>query len=296
MKNMILTLIGRNLKIYFRDRVAVFFSMLSVIIVIGLFFVFLSQTLIDAITESISSISKEKISYLVNSWILGGLLSMTTLTSVLGGYGSMVSDRENNIVMGFKVSPIKAWVYPFANVMSSFIIGVIISTATLIIYSVCIHFTSRYILPIEIFFLSFAMILFSSLVNSFMLGCLCSFFKSSSAFSAASILTGTIIGFINGLYVPLGNLNKNIVSVLSAFPSLHIATIFREIITSSAINEAFANSPIEAIQEYSVKYGIVLKFNETQIIAPISIAYATILGLIGLGIMILNIRSKNRET
>lgn len=292
---MLKTLISRNLKLYFRDKAALFFSLLSVIIVIGLFVIFLAQIQIDSITETATNISKDKIAYLVHSWILGGLLSVTTVTSVLGGYGSMVGDKEKKIIMGFKSAPIKAWVYPFVNVISSFIIGVVISTVSLTIYTACIYFISGYILTMKIILLAFMTILFSSLINSFILGCLCSFMKTISAFSALSILIGTIIGFINGLYVPLGSLNQIIVSTLSIFPSLHMATLFREITTSVAINEVFANVPKHVLQDYSLKYGIILKFGNMKINVPVSLIYVATVGIIGLVLMIINIRRKTKE-
>ena len=40
---MILNLVKRNLKLYFRDKVSVFFSLLGVFIIIGLYVIFLER-------------------------------------------------------------------------------------------------------------------------------------------------------------------------------------------------------------------------------------------------------------
>lgn len=291
---MILQLISRNLKIYFRDRASVFFSMLSVFIVIGLFVLFLARIQTDAILAVTSEVSEKKISYLVNSWTLGGLLSITTITGVLGGYGVMINDRENKIIMSFKSAPIKSFVYPFVNVISSFIIGVIISVSTLIVYSICIYFSTGYFLTIKTFLLSFVLILFSSLINSFILGFVCSYLKSRSSFTSISILIGTITGFVNGVYVPIGSLNENIATALSVFPSLQIASIFRKITTEDAINRVFSNAPEAIIKEYTYNYGVILNFGETTLSTPISILYCIIIGLLCLLLMIWNVQKKDK--
>lgn len=292
---MILQLISRNLKIYFRDKTSVFFSLLSVIIVVGLFVLFLARTQTEAILAATSGVSEEEISYLVNTWILGGLLSITTITGVLGGYGCMINDRENKIIMGFKSSPIKSWVYPFVNVISSFIIGVIISLSTLVVYSVCIYFVTGYLLTIKIFVLTSVLILFASLINAFILGFICSYLKTRSSFTSISILIGTITGFINGVYVPIGSLNENIATTLSVFPSLQIAAMFRKILTNDAINEVFSNAPQEIIEEYTHHYGVILNLGEMELTTPISVFYSSIIGLICILLMIWNIQKKIKD-
>lgn len=292
---MIFSLISRNLKLYFRDRTAVFFSLLSVFIVVGLFVLFLAKIQVDTIMESTINISEEKIAYLVHSWILAGLLSIITVTSVLGGFGTMVHDREKRIIMAFKSSPIKEWVYPFVNVVSAFIIGVMISTVALAVYTICIYFISGYVLPMTTLFSAFTMILYASLVNAFIGGCIFSFVKTSSAFSAISILIGTCIGFINGVYVSIGSISAMIVNVLAFFPSLHIATIFRKIVTAPAIKQVFAHAPESVLDQYLVDYGITLNVHGVAISTTTSMMYAGTIGIICLVMMILLIRKKNKE-
>ena len=50
-------LAGRNLKIYLRDKSAVFFSLLSTIIVIALMILFLGDMNINAITKNLSEMN-----------------------------------------------------------------------------------------------------------------------------------------------------------------------------------------------------------------------------------------------
>lgn len=46
-----ITFINRNLKMFFRDKTAVFFSLLAVFIVLGLYIVFLGDVWVDSFKE-----------------------------------------------------------------------------------------------------------------------------------------------------------------------------------------------------------------------------------------------------
>ena len=67
----------RNLKLFFRDRSAVFFSLMAVFIVVGLYVMFLG----DVWTGSLSEL--EDASTLMNCWIVAGLLIVTSITTLL---------------------------------------------------------------------------------------------------------------------------------------------------------------------------------------------------------------------
>lgn len=319
---MIQSIIKRNLKIYFRDKTAVFFSLLSVVIIILLFILFLAQLQVDTILESLNNSQKgkipslmhswqmgglkailgnlnnnieNKIAYLVHTWTMGGLLSVTTLTSVLGGYGTMVNDKEKKIIMGFKSSPVKNSIYSLANVISSFLIGIIVSLIAFVIYFFCIYFTTGYLIDYAQIIKTILIIIISSFANSIICGCICSFLKTNNVFSSLSILIGTTIGFINGLYVPIGSLNNVIISIMNFFPTLHIATIFRKILTSNAINLVFENAPQDAMDNYILKYGVKLQFNGLDVNLLISVIYVFLFCFVSLLIMIHNVKKKKEE-
>ena len=76
----------RNLKLYFRDRTAVFFSLLAVFIIIGLYVLFLG----DTITADLTEIKGAR--FLMDSWIMAGLLAVTSVPTTMGA-ASVVVER-----------------------------------------------------------------------------------------------------------------------------------------------------------------------------------------------------------
>ena len=92
---------ARNLKVFFKDRTSVFFSLLSVFIIIVLYVLFLGDVWITGL-EDLTGVR-----YLMDSWIMAGLLTITSVTTTMGAYGIMVEDKAKKINKDFTASPIK---------------------------------------------------------------------------------------------------------------------------------------------------------------------------------------------
>jgi len=130
--NILFQLVGRNLKLYLRDKAAVFFSFLSVIIIVLLYVLFLGAMQTDNLAEYFGDI--DGVDWLVSSWIMAGILTVSTVTVPLTSIGRLIQDRENKIIMDFYTSPINrktlalsyllsSWIIAFIMVVFNFIIG-----------------------------------------------------------------------------------------------------------------------------------------------------------------------------
>ncbi len=293
---MIRKIIGRNLKQYFRDKTSVFFSLLAVFIVIVLYILFLAQVQIDSILESAEgAISNDKIAYLINSWILAGLLSITTVTSTLGAFGTMVGDYEKHKIMDFKSSPLKQMDYPIANILSSFIVGSIISLLSFAVYGSYIVISTGYMYPIESVLNGIGIILLSALMSAALMGFIVSNLKTNSAFSSVSLVIGTIIGFLNGLYVPIGSLPDAVQTVVKCLPFGHIASLLRQAIVTDAIDVSFEGMPQSVVDEYISGFGVVMSWGDKKIDIHTSLIFIISVMLISLILFFVNHNRKKKE-
>lgn len=293
---MLRKIIGRNMKIYFRDHVAVFFSLLAVIIVIALYILFLSDLQVDAInTQMQGRIDENEISYLINSWILAGLLSITCVTSTLGALGTMVKDRESKIIMDFKSLPLEDYVYPIASIVTAVFVGTIISIISLAIYSVFIYVDMVYCFSIIQIGQAILNILFSSFMSASLMGFIVSFFSTNSAFSSASLIVGTTIGFLNGLYVPMGSLPEYVQAIIKCLPFGHIASVFRKILMSDSIAECFSGADSQIILDYEKMYGVTLIWNEKMIEGQTSVIYIGLIIIVSVLLMFVNYGRKVKQ-
>lgn len=280
-------LIYRFIKLYYSDKMAVFYSLLGAIVVIVLYFLFLAKNQVTMILEQTNGLAGQKeVSYLVHSMILSGLLSVTSMTSVLGAYGTMVSDWETHIMMDFRSSPLKPWEYPLASVLSSWIVGVLISGISLLFYGFGIFFATGYFFSLNQIGTTVLLILFSSMFSALFMGAVCSIIRTSRTYSGVSLLVGTFIGFANGLYVPITTLTETVRNVITVLPFIHTASLFREALCQEAVDMVFKDVPDTIRNNYMGQIGLSLQLGDFHISQLFSISYLSVISLVSFFIML----------
>lgn len=290
---MMLKLIYRNINLYFRDKAQVFFSLMGALILILVYVLFLSSNQLDSVRQQVGGgINEGDLSYLINSWILAGILSVTTVTSTLGALGFMVTDKEKKIIRDFKSSPLSMSTYPIAAVITAIFIGIIISLTVLIVYAGYIFITTGYLFALPVFLKTIGLIFGSSLMNASLMGLLVSFISTNNAFSAVSLIIGTSIGFVNGMYIPIGQLSETVQKVLKLLPFSHIASLFRQVLMEESIAVTFSGAPQEAVDSYIDILGVVLSWNEEAIPLILSLLFILAVFLISLVLFYINFQRK----
>lgn len=247
-------MIYRNLKVFFRDKAAVFFSLLAVIIILALYLLFLG----DVWTQNLPDVEGAK--SLVSSWIMSGILAITSITTVMGAFGTIVNDKANKVIKDFNSSPVSDTKVAFGYIFSAFIIGMIMTMVTFVIAEIYIIAMGGKLLSLFAMLKVFGIVVLSSLCSTAMLSFLVSFFKSQNAFGTASSLIGTLIGFLTGIYMPIGVLPEAIQAVIKVFPISHSALLLRQIMTEVPMQMVFEGAPQEAVIGFKEMMGVTFKF------------------------------------
>ncbi|MGE0003389.1 MAG: ABC transporter permease [Candidatus Izemoplasmatales bacterium] len=246
---MILQMVKRNLRSYFRDTSNVFFSMLGVIIIIGLYMTFLG----NMITGVVSDLAGDQARFLMDSWIMGGVVAASTVTTTLGAFGIMVDDREKKTVRDFLSSPMKRSSLVLSYILSAMVIGLFMSLFTFVLAEIYIVLHGS-ILPFVSILKVLGIIILNVAASSAMAFFLLSFIKSSNAMTALSIVVGTIIGFLTGIYIPMGNLNEGLQTIIKFFPPSHAAVLLRQVMMDHAMS--LDTLPSEVLRFLGVQFEI----------------------------------------
>lgn len=232
---MIWTLALRQLKLYFRDKVSVFFSLLSVMIIIGLYVLFLG--------DIVSSGQGQDYRTMMDQWIMSGVIAVGGFTTTLGAFGILVDDKTKKIDRDFFVAPIKPTVRVLAYLLSALIIGTLMSLVTLVFAQIYILVYGGPLLTLLELVMVFALIILNVLTSSSIVFLLIIFIKTATTFSTVSTIVGTIIGFVMGIYVPIGNLPGAVQTVIKFFPTSHAAVLFRTVMMERSLDQVFLNAP-----------------------------------------------------
>lgn len=283
-----IALAKRNLKIFFRDRASVFFSLLGVFIIIGLYVLFLG----DVVVSDMSDIPNAR--FLMDSWIMAGLLAVTATTTTLGAFGVMVEDRSKKILKDFSSSPLRRSSLAGGYILSSYIVGIIMTVVAFIIGEVYIVASGGTLLPLIAIIKILGCIILSVAASSAMVFFIVSFFKSQNAFATASTIIGTLIGFLTGIYIPIGSLPEPVQFVMKLFPISHAGSLFRQIMMDAPLGEAFAGAPAEIVSTFNKDLGIVYYFGEQQVSVAANILILVATTVVFYSLATINISRKRK--
>lgn len=256
-----ISLVIRNNKVFRRDKTQVFFSMLSIVIVIALYAVFLQKMQIDAI-EQVTEASSETIA-MVNAWLVAGLLSMIGVTTTLGAFSIAVQDMESKAAADFLTAPISRAKIQMSYVVNAFIIGLAFSLLGLVACEIFIVATGGELLSAAALVKVIGILIMTVLLASAFNMLLVLLVRTVNAFSTLSTIVGTAIGFLCGLYVPMGVLPTFAQNLVMYFPLSHSAVLLRNAFMTDSINSVFAGAPVEMIEEYKLMYGVLYEMNGT---------------------------------
>lgn len=278
----------RNLLLYYKDKTSVFFSLLSVFIVIGVYILFLN----DQMVANLETLPYAK--EITASWLVAGLLAITSLTTTMGGFGIMVDDQAKKITKDFMSSPIKPYKITGGYILAATIIGFSMTLFMAILmqlyfFSLGIPLLS-FITYVKIFFI----LLLSTLTNTAFMLLIVSFFRSNNAFATASTIIGTLAGFLTGIYVPIGSFSESIRWLLYLFPGTYSASMLRQLYLEELLPKAFEGAPVEAVSSFKESMGIQLVINNMTITPLISLVILVIVMCICYGLAILQVSKKHK--
>lgn len=258
------SLTSRNLKNFFRDKASVFFSLMAVFIIIGLYGLFLGNIQVQSLKSSVG-LDLPQAAWLVNAWILAGILAVSTVTVSLGAYGTMVDDVHQGQIKDFFVSPIKRTELVAGYMISSALISAIMNVLALAISEAYIVLDGGKLLPPLEMLETVGVLLLSIFSFSSLVCFITSFVKSPRAYGTLSTIVGTMIGFLTGIYVPIGILPNSLITIMKFIPFTYSAVWLRQIFTAAPMAIVFDGAPASVAKTYGDMYGINLYFGNTPV-------------------------------
>ncbi len=247
-------LLLRNLRVYFRDKASVFFSLLSVLIIILLYALFLG----DAWSSGSVFQGRAGVKNMMDSWIMAGLLAVVSVTSTMGAFGIMVEDKSRKIMKDFASSPLSRAGLTGGYILSAFLIGLLMSLVTAVFAVIYMVARGGAFPGLPALGKTMLLIIISSLSNTSLVLFLISFINSVNAFSTASTLIGTLIGFLTGIYMPIGQLPEAVQSIIKVVPTSHAAALLRQTLMEEPLQKVFAGAPAELVNGFKETMGITL--------------------------------------
>ncbi|XMB65869.1 ABC transporter permease [Mycoplasmatota bacterium zrk1] len=294
----VLKLVKRNCLNYLYDKTSIFFSLLSVLIIIFLYVGFLGELQVDSLINRFNNLvsngfldqgsvpSTQSIRWLVDSWILAGIVTVNSITVPLSILSDMISDTENKTLNDFLTAPISRGQIVLGYLIASWVVGIVLSLITFGLGQFYMITNGGEIISFMTLIKSILLIILSVVSFSAISFFILSFVKSVSTVGVINTLVGTLIGFLAGIYIPIGVIGETLQTVIKINPAAHTSSIFRQIFMEKPLGIVFSDAPAGTIDFYRSFYGVDMSLFGYDISVSVMILYMISIAFIFFGLSV----------
>lgn len=267
----VLAIMGRNLRLFFRDRLNVFFSLLGALIVFLLYALFLSNLQTSSIVNAFPGADEGDVRGFVDSWMFGGIVAMTSITTSLGALGVFVEDAATGRFRDFLVSPIRRGQLVLGYLLATVVVALVMTTIVLAVSLAYLFFVDGVAIDPLAILRTLGWIVLSCLAFAALWAFIVSFVRTTGAFSALATIVGTVIGFLAGAFIAVGLFPEIVRNIVNALPFAQSAMLMRRELTADTLS-ALVGGQQQAIDALSSYYGITAFVGDWEVTVPVVVA------------------------
>ena len=237
-----LGLTKRNLLLFFKDKQSILFSLLTSMIVLALYLLFLKDTFVNAMDSAInqfpglsSLIDKNDKDMFANLILLTGILGSAMITVPYNCLITLVKDRENKVDYDILATPLKRGQIILSYFVSAALSSVILTGIILAVglATICMH-GDIYLGAIDTL-KAFGVVALGSISATSIFMIVVLFLKSVSASGALFGLLSAVSGFVIGAYIPISQFSEAIQTICNIFPASQITIVLRNVLINGLL-------------------------------------------------------------
>lgn len=238
----ILGFIKRNVLLFFKDWQSILFSLLTSIIVLVLYLLFLKGTFVSAIQSAMeqyprlaSIVSQKDIDMFANLFLLSGILGSAMISVPFSCITVLVKDRANKVDYDILSTPLKRGQIIFAYFVSAVLTSILLNSIILAVGLIGIRMQGNMYLNISQVVKAFSVVALGSISASAIFMIVVLFFKTVSACEAFFGILSAASGFVIGAYIPISQFSNEVQTVCNLFPASQITIMLRNILLNGLL-------------------------------------------------------------
>ena len=231
---MYIGLTKRNILVFFKDKQSILFSMLTSIIVFGLYLIFLKSTFVDAINGVLNNIpalslliKQEDLKMFSDLILLSGIMGSAMITVPYNCLMIVVRDREANVDKDMLATPVKRWQIVLSYFTSAALSSIIMTAIILTVGMALLSLRGDMHMSIESLLKTYAVVAVGSISSTALFIGVVMLFKTSSSSAAFSGILSAAAGFVIGAYIPVSQFSDRVQTVCNIFPGSHAVIMLR---------------------------------------------------------------------
>ena len=238
----ILGFIKRNVLLFFKDWQSILFSLLTSIIVLVLYLLFLKGTFVSAMQSAMeqypglaSVVTEKDIDMFANLLLLTGILGSAMISVPFSCITTLVRDRASKVDYDILATPLKRGQIIFAYFVSAVLSSTLLTGFILAIGLVGVSLQGDTHLNGIQLVRAFIVVALGSISASAIFMIVVLFFKSVSACEAFFGILSAASGFMIGAYIPISQFSDGVQTVCNLFPASQITIILRNILLNGLL-------------------------------------------------------------
>ena len=291
------SLIKRNVKMFFKDKVMFFTSLITPLILLVLYATFLAKVFKTSIKDNFNGapISNKALNALVGGQLVSSLMSIICITVSFCSNMLMVQDKANGTIKDFNVSSVSQNKLSIAYFAASFIATLIICYVALALSFVYLIIMGWYLTFTDVILLildTFLSVAFGTALSSV----IHSFLSTQGQISTVGTIVSAGYGFICGAYMPIASFSTVLQKILIFLPSTYATNLFRIHSVTSTL-KSLDGVPQQAITSLKQGLDIQLSFfgNTVSPVASFIVLITSTIVLIGVFLLINLLKNKKKK-
>ena len=250
----ILGFIKRNVLLFFKDWQSILFSLLTSIIVLVLYLLFLKGTFVSAIQRAMeqypglaSMVPQKDIDMFANLFLLSGILGSAMISVPFSCITVLVKDRANKVDYDILATPMKREQIIFAYFVSAVLTSTLLTDIILAVGLIGIRMQGNMYLNASQVVKAFSIVALGSISASAIFMIIVLFFKTVSACEAFFGILSAASGFVIGAYIPISQFSDGVQTVCNLFPASQITIMLRNILLNGLLEHI--NTSIQGVDQ-----------------------------------------------
>ena len=250
----ILGFIKRNVLLFFKDWQSILFSLLTSIIVLVLYLLFLKGTFVSAIQRAMeqypglaSMVPQKDIAMFANLFLLSGILGSAMISVPFSCITVVVKDRANKVDYDILSTPLKRGQIIFAYFVSAVLTSILLNSIILAVGLIGIRMQGNMYLNISQVVKAFSVVALGSISASAIFMIVVLFFKTVSACEAFFGILSAASGFVIGAYIPISQFSNEVQTVCNLFPASQITIMLRNILLNGLLEHI--NTSLQGVDQ-----------------------------------------------
>lgn len=238
---MLANLTKRHFLVFFKNKMRVFYTLMVPLILLLVYVFFLreleltltrdtlKEVLINDINDPVYNSLLSNVNCLVDSWMLSGIIALSTITVSIQTNNIIVNDKENGVNRDFASSPVNKSVLIASYFIFNYIVTLLICSIVLLICFAYILSKGEWVLTFADVMIIIGILAFDTISSTFLTLFICSFIKKESTLASVIAIFSAGAGFVIGAYIPASMLPSWVQDscFISYFPGTYQCSLMR---------------------------------------------------------------------